>query len=156
MSESRTLFVWMLYNWRTREKQFRDYDSIGEWLQANPDFAKDPDVKLYLFEAELEPPKDGPPPVVWLRLVREEAETRRKPRPDESEFEYTSGALSTAMHEAVPPGSFGPDKGPLCCRVVEKGPDKTVYRLSTPSTGYKITIERTEPWSPPNWPKVSK
>jgi hypothetical protein len=151
MSETRCLYVWLLYNWVTRAKRFLTNeeagpDSVGEFVKGWQPVENE---HLYLLQGEVKPPEsDTPYGHVTLSLVREADETRCPLGKDESILTYVAGRLSGEFQKLMPPGSFGPEIGGLCgaSAPAEETPTKRVYYISVPGHGWKMTVEETQPW----------
>jgi hypothetical protein len=143
MSETRTLYVWMLYNWKTSEKRFLENEShgpnsIGEFYKA---WTPQDGEKLYMLEGEVSLEQEHPVGSVRLSMVREDDRTRDAVRPGQTVLDYVSSRALGCLEKCLPPGSFGPGVGAMSSGLVERTDEETVYRLSVPGHKFRITVE---------------
>jgi hypothetical protein len=143
MSETRSLYVWMLYNWETREKRFLENESngpnsIGEFYKA---WTPQEGEKLYLLDGEIALEREHPVGSVLLSLVREDDRTRKKLRPDQTILDYISSRALGYLQKCLPPESFSPEIGAMMSGFVERTDAKVVYDLSVPGHKFRITVE---------------
>jgi hypothetical protein len=143
MSETRTLHLWMLYNWKTREKRFLENESngpnsVGEFYKS---WTPQDGEKLYMLEGEIALEVEHPVGAVRLSLIREHDGTRDAVRPDQTALDYVSSRALGYLEKCLPPGSFGPGIGPMSSGLVGRTDKKTVYSLSVPGHKFRVTVE---------------
>jgi len=143
MSETRILYVWMLYNEETREKRFLENESHGEnsvgefykgWTPKEGDH-------LYLLTGEIPTNKEHPVSSVLVRMVREDERTVRPQRAGESILQYFSGRAVGELETCMPPGAYGPGIGPMITSLRESSPKKQVIDIQIPNHKYRVTVE---------------
>lgn len=105
MDNTRCLYFWLVYDWETRTKEFLMEPPASTELR--------PSVSIYRIGVNLyrnDPPNEPHSKVV---LAREEWDTAPKRPQDMPLDHWIAGAIMRLMPDMVPPGSYGPDKGPI-------------------------------------------
>ena len=142
MSETRSLYVYMLYNWKTRAKRFLENESegpnsIGEfyetWTPADGEM-------LYLLSTDIEPVTENKVGALALTVHRADDKSRRPLYPGESALNYLGAHVLEKLKECLPPGCYGPEKGPLAAKFDRATATSVHYSLSIPGNAFSVTV----------------
>ena len=140
--EARSFYCGFLYNWETRAKTWLTWQDITP--ESYAEMTQQPGACLYLLDCTLEPPRssDEPPRRVWCRLVRHD-----NPKPLQAHQTLHGHLLSHLdawIGQSMPKGTYGPDIGPYCGKLVSREKDKSVSAFSVPGHYFKLTIEEVQ------------
>ena len=145
--ETREFYAWVLYDWETKTKRFFDHNekgpgSIGEFYQS---WKADRKPSEHLYQFQLKVRRDGKNPEFKLAEItyfKEDWITRRPLAADESEFKYTAKRLLGMVQEALPPDSFGPEKGPFQSTSGGASEDQVLAFFTIPTMSFEVSVKR--------------